>query len=332
MSNNIKIPRFFRKKITDEAKKIVDAARAEGGNIKAVLRARIVPYVDKLPKGLSVDSAVESIHSTVLRFCSQTDEIGQVGRASLEELLQQYIGTMTTEQALLFLATLKVSLKAADCHAISGDPMPCADELKIEIQREAKMTEDPQGRIDELVDCILDDSLKATVFSAGHAELEEMVARRDEIDESCGDQALAFLKEGVARSDLYTAAAAAVYVAILNGEIEGVPPEAAASPEIVATFVSAGLTKASIVSRLLRGEIDRELAFDLLAQVEIAIKWTLAIVLAVGIVAVPVIIAFDVIEFFAIACPLASIDSLLEFHTRRSVVHFRISDNERGGR
>lgn len=99
------------------------------------------------------------------------------------------------------------------------------------------------------------------------------------------------------KADFYAMAACACYEQILQGKIDGVTAQNA-DPRMVTVLVSAGLSKGSILKRLMRGEIDRDLARDLLEKLELVVKWMLAVLYQVFMGAVTFVVLTHIILAF----------------------------------
>ena len=67
---------------------------------------------------------------------------------------------------------------------------------------------------------------------------------------------------------------------VLDGKIEGVSPDKL-DVGVMTALVVAGMEKASILTRLARGEIDSELAVKMLSALSRTLKWLLVTILQV---------------------------------------------------
>ena len=98
-------------------------------------------------------------------------------------------------------------------------------------------------------------------------ELKELAATPEDGDSGMSQETAerihAAICADVDKVDLYAATACACYGRILDGKVPGVPKENI-DAGIMTALVVAGMEKASILVRLARGEIDAELAKEML--------------------------------------------------------------------
>lgn len=301
-NNKIQIPRFFYRDTQKEIEALQNKA-AEMGSVKEAMKAQLAVYADRLPEGKTVDEIVEQIYETTGMFCEAE---AKVTNADVRQQIEAVVGQYTEEEAVYYLSLLEVMFTAMDAGVDDRMSLMSAEDIQAEINRklansgEMSMAE----QIDKMVDTICGDGVKAFVFAGGNAQLLEAVSAREED----GAQIVSdMLNESYAKADNYAMAACACYEQIINGKIKGVTVENA-EPRIVATMVSAGLSKGTILKRLMRGEIDMDLAKDMLEHVEKAIKWVLSVLFQSFIaVTMNAVICTVIFTFVEIGTPLCTV-------------------------
>lgn len=270
-NNNISIPTFFYRDIQQNVLEIQNAA-TQLGSVKEAMRQYLAPHADKLSAEHTVDQIIDQISETTRAFC---DAEARITQEDIRQKLEEAVGACTEEEAFCYLSMLEATFTALDASADNRMKMMSADDIKAEIEKSAANPGDTSlaERIDQMVDTISQDGLKAFVFAGGNDQILRAVSQKDQNE---GAQTVAnVLNDSFEKTDHYAMVACACYGQIINGKIEGITAENA-DPRMVAMLVSAGLSKGSILKRLFRGEIDMEMAKELLGHVENAIKWVLA--------------------------------------------------------
>lgn len=238
-----------------------------------------------LPKGLTAADAVAKIRESVDGFMVAHEE----GRSSedVRDRLRSVVGEMDGRQAIVYLTLLETTFRACDAKALGCDGIPSADELGEKILSAAQEATPAEidSRVDALAEAITGDSLKAYVFVTGNDELKDLVSRyqevaqRTELQERIYDALCSDVKKG----EVFAAVACACYGMILEGKISGVSAENL-DVGVMTNLVVAGLEKASILTRMSRGEIDMELAKEMLAALSRVVKWILVKALQLAVV------------------------------------------------
>lgn len=301
----IKLPRFFYRSVQSEANSIAEDC-AKCGNAKSAIGRYLSTLADKMPAGMTVEKAAAAISDTAGQYCKHLAEHLTV--EDVKARIQESVASMDEKQAFVFVATLEATFDACDRHAAQGDAIPVPEEFArrisdiVENPGEASLAE----RIDDLANSICGDTLKAAVFCTGKDQIVEMVEDGTFGDETRGMAAAALAQDGIEKADRYAFVAAAAYAKVLKGEVPGVTPEMA-NPEVIAILTSAGMEKAGILARFIRGEIDKELMLDLLEEVEVVAKFMLTLVFQACIWATGIAIMAAAAEFFGIVGAAAEI-------------------------
>ena len=275
--NNVSIPRWHYRDTQVDVKTILEEARNLGS-----LREAMVNYLnlkkDKLPEGMTVEQAVDSILNTSREFSSAVTDGKTVD--DIKDTLCESIKEMDSKQAIVYLATLEVLFRSCDSTATGGS-VPNPEKLQQEFQEAAEDVSDADvtARIEKLAEMILGDSLTAYVYASGNAELASIIKEDVPVDIDGISEEAAFnihnvIVDNSKKTELYAVTACVCYGMVLDGKIEGVSA-ANLDAGVMTALVAAGQEKASILMRLIRGEIDKELAVDLLAALGKALKWTI---------------------------------------------------------
>ncbi len=274
-NGGINVPRYFYRDVQQVIAEIAaDASRL--GSVRTAMIQRIANHADKLPESRTVDQIVDQICETADLFCQAE---AKITADDIRAKLQQIVSQFTEEEAFCYLSMLEVTFTAFNASADKRMVMMSTEEVQREIENslanpgELSMAE----RIDALVDDISGDALKTFVFAGGSEQLAE-AANTVRTDSAAGAQMMVdVLNSGFEKNENYAMAACACYEQVINGRIEGMTAENA-DPRMVTALVSAGLSKGTILKRLMRGEIDMEMAQTLLGYVENAIKWVLTVI------------------------------------------------------
>lgn len=226
-------------------------------------------------------------------FCAAE---AQITSKDIRSKLEEAIGQYTEEEAFYYLSILETTVSAMDASADDRLILPDAETIQAEIEEklanpgELSLAE----RIDRLVDSFCENGMKTFVFAGGNDQILKAV-RSDKAE--APQVVVELLNEGMEKADFYAMAACACYEQILQGKIDGVTAQNA-DPRMVTVLVSAGLSKGSILKRLMRGEIDRDLARDLLEKLELVVKWMLAVLYQVFMGAVTFVVLTHIILAF----------------------------------
>lgn len=126
---------------------------------------------------------------------------------------------------------------------------------------------------------------EATEEANGEVTEEANGEVTEEVTEEVTDKPLTFddlgisvfniVNDAFSDADRYAMLATACYGQVLDGKVEGVTAEDL-EPGMLAALVSAGAAKGTVLQRLLRGEINKDTAMDLLAAIEVGFRWVLA--------------------------------------------------------
>jgi len=274
-SNKVKCPRWHYRNVQQEVKNILDRAK-EGGDLKAAMVAYINERQERLPVGVTAETAVDSILKTVDGFTVAHEE----GRTSedIKLLLQESVAEMDQPKALAFLAVLEATFRSCDVNATAENKI---DEDKlIEAIKKAVETgegDDVASRIDRLAEMILGDSLSAYVFAEGNSDVQYLIQNQEkaeEIDRKTASLIYEAILAKREKAESYAATACACYGMVLDGKVKGVS-STNIDAGVMTALVVGGLEKASILTRLARGEIDAEVAKALLDGLVRALKWIL---------------------------------------------------------
>ena len=290
--NNVQIPRFFYRD-TQKAMAEIQASIEQCGSVREAMTQRIAPYAGLLPEEYTAEQVIKQIEETASMFCAAEAQITSKDRRSK---LKEAIGQYTEEEAFYYLSILETTVSAMDASADDRLILPDAETIQAEIEEklanpgELSLAE----RIDRLVDSFCENGMKTFVFAGGNDQILKAV-RSDKAE--APQVVVELLNEGMEKADFYAMAACACYEQILQGKIDGVTAQNA-DPRMVTVLVSAGLSKGSILKRLMRGEIDRDLARDLLEKLELVVKWMLAVLYQVFMGAVTFVVLTHIILAF----------------------------------
>lgn len=257
----------------------------EAGSLKAALVATLEPRKDKLPEGQTAETAVDAILGAVDGFVVAHEQ-HKTG-ADIRKQLEEKVSKMDNAQAMTYLAMLEATFEACDLKADGADKVPTVEEIQARVRRAAAEPGDIAARIDATVAKIEGDSLATYVFATGNDALGGLVREQGNVAAGLSPDLAERVREamttGVRKSEAYAAAACTVYGMILDGKVPGVMAKDA-DVKVMTTLVAAGMEKASILTRLVRGEIDAEMAKDLLDALVKALKWCLVAALEVATV------------------------------------------------
>ena len=290
--NNVQIPRFFYRD-TQKAMAEIQASIEQCGSVREAMTQRIAPYAGLLPEEYTAEQVIKQIEETASMFCAAE---AQITSKDIRSKLEEAIGQYTEEEAFYYLSILETTVSAMDASADDRLILPDAETIQAEIEEklanpgELSLAE----RIDHLVDSFCENGMKTFVFAGGNDQIREAV-RSDKAE--APQVVVELLNEGMEKADFYAMAACACYEQILQGKIDGVTAQNA-DPRMVTVLVSAGLSKGSILKRLMRGEIDRDLARDLLEKLELVVKWMLAVLYQVFMGAVTFVVLTHIILAF----------------------------------
>lgn len=290
--NNVQIPRFFYRD-TQKAMAEIQASIEQCGSVREAMTQRIAPYAGLLPEEYTAEQVIKQIEETASMFCAAE---AQITSKDIRSKLKEAIGQYTEEEAFYYLSILETTVSAMDASADDRLILPDAETIQAEIEEklanpgELSLAE----RIDRLVDSFCENGMKTFVFAGGNDQIREAV-RSDKAE--APQVVVELLNEGMEKADFYAMAACACYEQILQGKIDGVTAQNA-DPRMVTVLVSAGLSKGSILKRLMRGEIDRDLARDLLEKLELVVKWMLAVLYQVFMGAVTFVVLTHIILAF----------------------------------
>lgn len=290
--NNVQIPRFFYRD-TQKAMAEIQASIEQCGSVREAMTQRIAPYAGLLPEEYTAEQVIKQIEETASMFCAAE---AQITSKDIRSKLEEAIGQYTEEEAFYYLSILETTVSAMDASA--GDRLILPDAETIQAEIEEKLANPGElslaERIDRLVDSFCENGMKTFVFAGGNDQILEAV-RSDKAE--APQVVVELLNEGMEKADFYAMAACACYEQILQGKIDGVTAQNA-DPRMVTVLVSAGLSKGSILKRLMRGEIDRDLARDLLEKLELVVKWMLAVLYQVFMGAVTFVVLTHIILAF----------------------------------
>ncbi|MBR3086448.1 MAG: hypothetical protein IKH04_08620 [Kiritimatiellae bacterium] len=301
-NKDITIPRFHYRDVHNEAVAILETART-AGSVKAAMVDYLLKRKDSLPEGLTAEAAVGKILESVDGFAAAHED-GKT-RKDIAEAIREAIAEMDGRQALAYLAVLEETFRVCDIKAANDgnafDAEAFGRSVK-EIVDNASESE-VQARIDTLAAEIEGDSLLAYTFAGGNEDLAAIAKSgfADGVSEEDAEALREVVEGRVAKAELYAATACACYGSILDGKVEGVDPQTV-DAGVMTALVVAGLEKASILRRLLRGEIDEEMARSLLETLSRTLKWILvkALQFCVGVLAMEgVILALTGITWIA---------------------------------
>ena len=290
--NNVQIPRFFYRD-TQKAMAEIQASIEQCGSVREAMTQRIAPYAGLLPEEYTAEQVIKQIEETASMFCAAE---AQITSKDIRSKLEEAIGQYTEEEAFYYLSILETTVSAMDASADDRLILPDAETIQAEIEEklanpgELSLAE----RIDRLVDSFCENGMKTFVFAGGNDQIREAV-RSGKAE--APQVVVELLNEGMEKADFYAMAACACYEQILQGKIDGVTAQNA-DPRMVTVLVSAGLSKGSILKRLMRGEVDRDVARDLLQKLELVVKWMLAVLYQVFMGAVTFVVLTHIILAF----------------------------------
>lgn len=278
MANNVRIPRFHYERVQTDANEI----RQESKNLSS-LREAMLDYLNRrsghFQEGKTANDIVDTIVETTREYCEAE---GKITASFLTQELEMIISCMNEEEAYAYLATLEATFVACDARSISARleaevSLPTAEALSADI---AQILQNPgeksiAERIDALADAISGDEMKTFIYAEGNDALVDALRNESFVGENSGAAAADMLESSFTKAENYAICACVCYGQILDGKVAGVTVENA-DPQIIAALVSAGMSKGTILKRLLRGEINRSMAMELLGKVELALKWILA--------------------------------------------------------
>ena len=301
-NKDITIPRFHYRDVHGEAVAILETART-AGSVKAAMVDYLLKRKESLPEGLTAEAAVGKILESVDGFAAAHED-GKT-RKDIAEAIREAIAEMDGRQALAYLAVLEETFRVCDIKAVNDGNAFDAEafgRIVKEIVDNAAEGE-VQERIDLLAEKIEGDSLLAYTFASGNEDLAAIAKSgfADGVSEEDAEAIREAVEGRVSKAELYAATACACYGSILDGKVEGVDPQTV-DASVMTALVVAGLEKASILRRLLRGEIDEEMARSLLETLSRTLKWILvkALQFCVGVLAMEgVILALTGITWIA---------------------------------
>ena len=274
-SNKISIPDLDYKAIQTEAMGILDNAR--NGNLRSAMVAYITTKQRKLPENTTVDNAVDSILKVSNDFASALPK--DVTQDDIENMLRRNIRKLTSQQAVVYLATLETIFNTLDDAAVSGS-MPDAETLKNKFQTKVDVADNEsidaiRDQISNLAKSIQSDSLKASVYAAGNNEISEFIKTRDtEMSSETAEQIHNILLDETRKHELYAATACVCYGMALDGKIEGMSANQF-DAGILTALVAAGLEKASVLQQYASGKIDEKQAAKRLEKIATVLKYIL---------------------------------------------------------
>ncbi len=174
---------------------------------------------------------------------------------------------MDEEEAIAFLSVLEAIMDFCSDSALRQREIksPTAEELgrRISDLLDQAGEEDTAERIDKLIEEISQSDLKTYLYVVGNDEIRKAMTAEEPDPAGYAEAAAALMHNAFLGIDEYAVIACACYGQIIDGNIEGVSI-ATAGPEIVAALVTAGSIKGSVLQRLARGEMDREVAEEIL--------------------------------------------------------------------
>ena len=279
----ISIPRWHYRDTRAEVEAIFKDAEALGG-----LRAALVAYLrkrqERFPEGMTAESAVGTILETANGFAVAHQE-GKTAE-DIKEELRGAIAEMEPRQAAVYFAALEATFRSLDRTVADGET-PGAEALRNEITAAAENTSENEipERIEAIAEMILGDSLNAYVYASGNGDLAELIqekvtAESSDVTADTANRIHAMLLDDKKKAELYAATACVCYGMVLDGRIEGMSATDL-DARVMTVLVAAGMEKASILTRLARGEIDQELALEMLAVLARTVKWFLVSILQV---------------------------------------------------
>lgn len=279
----VKIPRWYYRDVQADASAIRENAKTIGS-----LRGAMVEYVhqrkDRLPEGMTAEKAVEEILKTVDSFAIAHAE-GKT-QDDIKKAIQDAIGEMESKQALAYLSVLEATFRACDAGAANEGRIPDVETIQRGIKEavDGAAGGDIDTRIAKLAEMIQGDSLAAYVYAAGNDQIRPIIEGQKgmeaEVPSDVAEQIHEAMLSAEGKAETYAAVVCAVYGMVLDGKIEGISPDKL-DVGVMTALVVAGMEKASILTRLARGEIDSELAVKMLSALSRTLKWLLVKILQV---------------------------------------------------
>ena len=272
----VSIPRWHNRDTQSEVQALMKNAE-ERGSLRDAMTDYIRGRQGQLPDGMTPESAVDSIINTANDFTAAILE----GRTTedIKSTIKETVAELDSQQAITYLATLELTFRTCDI-AVSGGEVPDPETLKSEIVAisEGATDENVIERIEKLAEMIMGDSLNAYVYASGNDEIVDLIRNQNIQDEGITNGAASMIHEMLLdkskKAELYAATACVCYGMVLDGKIKGMSADDF-DAGILTALVSAGMEKASILTRLARGEIDKELVVHLLSILAKALKWIL---------------------------------------------------------
>ena len=313
--NKFNRPRWYARDVQARVGEILGNAKGSGG-VRGAMVAFLAARQDKLPEGATAEATVETILKSVDAFALANAD-GKTS-ADIRELLQDSVSQMSGAEALTFLTAVESAFRACDAQGANGSRIPNEEVLAAQIRQALEETspEEVSTRIDALANLVEGDSLKAFALAAGNEALKDAICGSEiavELDPDVASRLHEAITAGVDKADTYAATACAVYGMALEGKIPGVDAKAI-NPEVMTALVAAGMEKASILTRLMRGEIDAELARELLEELGRALKWTLVKALQATVIIgsfVSTAVTIEVFGWAALAGPILVLSLLV---------------------
>ena len=193
---------------------------------------------------------------------------------------------MESKQALAYLAALEATFRACDAGAVNEGRIPDVKTIQRGIRDavDGAAGGDIEERIAKLAEMIQGDSLAAYVYAAGNDQIKPLIEGQKDMEAEVPSELATQIHEAMlsaeGKADIYAATVCACYGMVLDGKIKGVSPDKL-DVGVMTALVVAGMEKASILTRLARGEIDSELAVKMLSALSRTLKWLLVTILQV---------------------------------------------------
>lgn len=279
----VKIPRWYYRDVQVGVSTIRENAKTIGS-----VRGAMVEYIhqrkDRLPAGMTAEKAVDEMLKTVDSFAVAHSE-GKT-QEDIKKAIQDAIGEMESKQALAYLAVLEATFRACDAGAANEGRIPDVETIQRGIREavDGAAGGDIDERIAKLAEMIQGDSLAAYVYAAGNDQIKPLIEGNKGMAEEVPSEVAIQIHEAMlsaeGKAEIYAATVCACYGMVLDGKIEGVSPDKL-DVGVMTALVVAGMEKASIFTRLARGEIDSELALKMLSALSRTLKWILVTILQV---------------------------------------------------
>lgn len=247
------------------------------GSTREAIRGFMEARADKLPEGIAVDDAVNSIIDIATEF-SRVEHATIEGDFELNYELGKAVKDMTSEEAYRYLATVYVMLAACNA-AAAGDnaSIPTYEELEAEIKGMVsgylERGKSIEQCIDEMIDEISDNTLnmEGFVYAAGNEALTEALKNISPDRIGAGvDSGL--MSDSFSDADRYAMAAAACYGQVLDGKAEGIEAEAV-EPHLLTAIVSTGVSKGMALCKLADEDFNMGAVAQLIGATESAFRW-----------------------------------------------------------